>query len=207
MLLRCSDVRACRLILYALPHRALAPCIRVRCAGTGMSTRAAPQRALCPRALRNDHNPRDTLALLRCVRSCLCTQAQHALALCIPVRSAWAGIGTRASPRCAAAAHASTTKLPTFRSLAIVLRRRRLPSIATPAHSRAHIAGTCRTQGAHCGDLQNGMRCTCKGAHCGDLQSGMRCTCMLLVCYHCASDLHLRVSGSSPVCPVMRAFQ
>ena len=149
MLLRCCDVRACRLILCALPHRVLAPCIRVRCAGTGMSTRAAPRRAPRDRALREGHNRRRCCCAAAMCDLVLCTHAQRALAASIWVHSVWAGIGTRASPRRAAAAHAWTTKSPSFPS-----------SRNCRSSSSSHIArATCAQTGANSGHLKTAMRC------------------------------------------------
>ena len=104
-----------------------------------------------------------------CCASCdvrdlaLCAQALRAFVLCLRVRSAWAGIGPGASRRRAAAARTWTMKSPNFPSL-----RKCRSSSSSPI--------ACDT-------------CAQKGTHCGDLQNGMRCTCMLDVCNHCVSDL------------------
>ena len=107
-----------------------------------MSPSARPARS---RSARRPQSPRYACAAAMCDLA-LCTQAQRAIALCIRVRSVWAGISASASPRRPAAAHAWTTQSPTFPTLAIVLCCRRLPSLPSPVHRRAHIAGTCRTE-------------------------------------------------------------
>ena len=80
----------------------------------------------------------------------LCAQALRALVLCMRVRSAWAGIGPGASRRRATAARAWTMKSPNFPSL-----RNCRSSSSSPI-----ACDTCAQKGTHCGDLQNGMRCT-----------------------------------------------
>ena len=62
--------------------RVLTPCVRVRRAGTGISTRATPQRAPRARALRAAHTRRDAVAIQSSTLPCVCK-------LCARLRSAF----------------------------------------------------------------------------------------------------------------------